>query len=162
MTTCLCFRCPHKWVFLQDLNKSHLSLHEGKPHPNAVTRAPAKGDVAKSRPLCLLLRSEPEEVGKDEGRARGRGRKRGWYLSGSNFSGSGQISGLSWMSLMGSWTVTPLGMVTPLISMVFWAKREVLQQTHHPYVSQVLSLCLQYEHWPKGVAQTMLNMEVSY
>ena len=57
----LSFWCPHKLVFLQDLNESHLSLHEGKPHPNAVARVPAKRHVAYSRALCLLLRSEPEE-----------------------------------------------------------------------------------------------------
>ena len=61
MIAYLCFWCPHKLVFLQDLNESHLSLHEGKPHPNTVPRAPAKRHVAYSRALCLLLRSEPEE-----------------------------------------------------------------------------------------------------
>ena len=75
MIAYFCFWCPHKLVFLQDLNESHLSLHEDKPHPNTVPRAPAKGDVAESRALCLLLRSEPEE-GKDGGRIREEGRRK--------------------------------------------------------------------------------------
>ena len=56
------------------------------------------------------------------------GRKEGGkqYLSGSNFSGSGHNSGMCWRRWMGSWIVAPLGMVTPLISMVFRARCEVL------------------------------------
>ena len=92
--TNFCFRCPHKLVLLQDLNESHFHLHEGKPHSNAVTRAPPKGDVAESRPLCLLLRGEPEE-GRERWREKqGEREERGLYLSGSNFSGSGQKFGL--------------------------------------------------------------------
>ena len=74
MIAYFCFWCPHKLVFLQDLNESHLSLHEGKPHPNTVARAPAKRHVAYSRALCLLLRSEPEE-GRERWRENQGGRK---------------------------------------------------------------------------------------
>ena len=63
MIAYFCFWCPHKLVFLQDLNESHLNVHESKSHSNAVARAPAKRHVAYSRALCLLLRSEPEEGG---------------------------------------------------------------------------------------------------
>ena len=66
--------------------------------------------------------------------------ERGLYLSGSNFSGSVQKFGSWWMRWIGSWTVTPLGIVTPLISMVFSATREVLQRTQHSYVALGLSL----------------------
>ena len=57
--TDLCFWSSHKCVLLQDLDESHLSLHEGKPHPNAVARTPTKRHVADTGTLCLLLRSEP-------------------------------------------------------------------------------------------------------
>ena len=126
MIAYLCFWCPHKLVFLQDLNESHLNLHEGKSHSNAVARAPAKRHVAYSRALCLLFRSEPEERRERWRENQGGREEREHYLSGSNFSGSGQYSGLCWRRWMGSWTVVPLGMVTLLISMVFRARREVL------------------------------------
>ena len=58
----------------------------------------------------------------------------------------GQISqvlfkfGSWWMRWIGNCTVTPLGIVTPLISMVFSARPEVLQRTQHSFVALGLSL----------------------
>ena len=92
--TNLRFWSLYKGILLEDLNESHLNLHEGKPHSNTVSRAPAERHVAESRSLCLLLRGKPvvreEQI---EGRSE-RKEEREKYLSGSNFSGSGQNSGL--------------------------------------------------------------------
>ena len=65
--TDLGFWSSHKCVLLQDLDESHLSLHEGKPHPNAVARTPTKRHVADTGTFCLLLRSEPVGRAREEG-----------------------------------------------------------------------------------------------
>ena len=52
--------CLHKLVLPEDVDQYHLGLHEGKPHGNAVARAPAEGHVAHLRTLGPLLWSESE------------------------------------------------------------------------------------------------------
>jgi len=50
----------------------------------------------------------------------------GTYLSGVNFSGSCQMLGSWWMYSIGISTTTPLGIVTPLITLVSLAVLVIL------------------------------------